>query len=234
MRLITLLLTLSLASQSALAEDTPTDFSDPDLEEDLDWDDDGTRPDSDASNPDADPTWDASEDELPIDLGADPLEDGGGGLPSEGPALDEDPEWDIDRPEDAGLGEDEPPMSLQSRPVVRPSAVGKTPLADNYPLEIIDADLEAVVVELPVLISQRRVDVGGEYWLIGEVYLDGVKVSESRAFVTPAGAADLSPSFVWIKAQAPIAESSGSVEVRVSKQEVGGANHPLFTRTAGY
>ena len=235
MRLITLLLCLSMQIATAQADDEPTDFSDPDLEEDLEWEDDGTRPDSDASDPDADPTWDDDEDELPIDLGEDPLEDVGlRDGPSEGPALDDDPEWDIDRPEDAGLGEDEPPTNLRSRPAVRPSAVGKMPLADNYPLSVIDADLEAVVIELPVLISQRRADLSSEFWLIGEVYLDGAKVSESRALVTAAGAAELSPSFVWIKAQAPIAESSGSVEVRVSKQEVGGANHPLFTRKAAY
>jgi hypothetical protein len=86
-----------------------------------------------------------------------------------------------------------------------------------------------VVIELAVLTSQRRTDLSGEFWLIGEVYLDGSKVSESRSLITPAGATEDSPSFVWIKAQAPAAESTGTVEIKMSRQEVGGTSSPLFT-----
>ena len=228
----TLLLMLTLAPNTALADDL-TAFTD-DLDEELDWDDDGTRPDSDASAPDADPTWDVDEDDIPLELDSDPEWDGGTQPESAGPTLDEDPEWDIDSPEDAGLGEEDPPANLKSTRPVRPTAVGRTPLADNYPLEVISSDMESVIIELPVLISQRRTELSGDFWLIGEIYLDGSKVGESRTLITPAGAAEDSPSFVWIKALAPIVESAGVVEVRLSRQEVGGASHALFIRTADY
>ena len=112
--------------------------------------------------------------------------------------------------------------------------MGRTPLADNYPIEVISTDLESVVIELPILISQRRTDLTSDFWLIGEVYLDGGKVSESRSLITPAGATEDSPSFIWIKAQAPAAESTGTVEVRLSRQEPGGESSDLFTTRVDY
>jgi hypothetical protein len=225
-----LLLLLNIAPGTARADDliALTD----DLDEELDWEDDGTRPDSDARDPDADPTWDASDGIVPEDLGEDPIMEGMT-TGSTAPALDEDPDWDTESPADIGLGEDEPRQAPGARSVV-PSASGCTPLADNYPLEIARAGLDTIVVELPVLVSQRRSEVSGEFWLIGEVYLDGRRISESRSLVTAAATPEDSPGFVWIKAQAPIIESDGTVEVRLTRQEVGGASRALFTRKASY
>ncbi|MFT5686044.1 MAG: hypothetical protein ACI8RZ_006999 [Myxococcota bacterium] len=219
----TLLLLASLTISPAVA-DTPLADDWEDEDEDLDWDDDGTRPDNTAEDPDED---------LPADLGEDPLLDGAG-TGSTAPALDEDPEWDSDSPADVGLGEEEPPPRTSSAPPARPSAVGRTPLEDNYPLQIIRAGLDVIVVELPVLVAQNRTELSGDFWIIGAIYLDGAQVGESRALVTAAGAAEDSPSFVWIKAQAPIMESDGTVEVRLSRQEVGGASRDLFTRSDSY
>lgn len=226
-----LLLLLALASPTAQADDLTAVADDEDLDDDLDWDDDGTRPDSDGAEADDDPTWDVDEDDIPIDMDADPDIGGsvGGSEFLEGPSLDEDPDWDVGGAEDLALGEEEPPLMAAVSKPVRPVAVGRTPLADNYPIEVVSTDLESVVIELPVLTSQRRTDLSGEFWLIGEVYLDGSKVSESRSLITPAGATEDSPSFVWIKAQAPAAESTGTVEIKMSRQEVGGTSSPLFT-----
>ena len=231
-----LLLMLALAGQAAQADDLTAYTDDEDLDDDLDWDDDGSRPDSDGGEPDDDPTWDVDEDDIPIDMDADPdIGSVGGSELLQDASLEEDPEWDVDSPEDAALGEEEPPpMRAAARKPVRPVAVGRTPLADNYPIEVVSTDLESVVIELPVLISQRRAELSGEFWLIGEIYLDGSKVSESRALITPAGATEDSPSFVWIKAQAPAAEAAGTVEIRMSRQEVGGASSDLFTTRTDY
>ncbi|MDG1482748.1 MAG: hypothetical protein P8R54_24360 [Myxococcota bacterium] len=226
-----LLLLASLAHFPAHAEDLDAfaqddlDWEDEDEDEDdLDWDDDGTRPDNTALDPDED---------MPADLGEDPLP---GDLPSgsTGPSLSEDPEWDSDGPSDVGLEAEEPPPRTSAAPPIRPSAVGSTPLADNYPLQITRASLDVIVIELPVLVSQSRAELSEAFWIIGEIYLDGNRIGESRAQVTAAGAAEDSASFIWLKAQAPIIESDGTVEIRLSRQAVGGANQPLFTRSASY
>ena len=225
-----LLLLASLAHFPAHAENLDAvaqddlDWEEEEEEDDLDWDDDGTRPDNTALDPDED---------MPADLGEDPLL---GAPPTDntGPSLSEDPEWASAGPAAVGLEADEPQPRTSAAPPVRPAAAGRTPLADNYPLQIMRASLDVIVIELPVLVSQSRAELSEAFWIIGEIYLDGARIGESRAQVTAASAAEDSASFIWLKAQAPIIESDGTVEIRLSRQAVGGATQPLFTRSASY
>jgi len=207
----------------ALAQDD-LDWEDEEEDDDLDWDDDGTRPDNTALDPDED---------MPADLGDAPRSDAPP-TGSTGPSLSEDPEWDSDGPADVDLEAEEPQRRTSAAPPVRPAAAGRTPLADNYPLQIARASLDVIVIELPVLVSQSRAELGEAFWIIGEIYLDGNRIGESRAQVTAAGAAEDGASFVWLKSQAPIIESDGTVEIRLSRQASDGASQPLFTRSAAY
>ena len=117
---------------------------------------------------DEDPDFDTPDEPIsPDDLDADPDEPGMG--PSE---LDEDPdEPGLGLPEDDPLEDfDHPPAKdgpAASRPApeahAAPSGIGlpvegHQPLAGGYPLKVVARDMDAVVVELPVLVSRNRGD----------------------------------------------------------------------------
>lgn len=157
----------------------------------------------------------------------------------------ESPDWqpsradlDDDPPEDdrdlRGLGEErDAPRCPDPAPKI--SATGKAPLADNYPVQIVARDLDAVTLELPVLVSQSRADWNGaDGWLVAEVLVNGSKVAESRSRLIRDGLAELSPSLLWIKAQVPVSQPSGAIEVKVSLSPDGGQPRALFTRKAEY
>jgi len=75
-------------------------------------------------------------------------------------------------------------------------------------------------------------DFNGEYWLIGEVFVDGSKVGETRQFVS-SPTLTTSGTIAYLKVQAPVQRTTGSVEVRVSKA-VGSKSTALFSRSTSY
>ena len=113
---------------------------------------------------------------------------------------------------------------------------GKTPLTGGFPLKVVSTDLDAVVVELPVLVGRQRADFDGEdFWLLAELWVDGRRVSEQRVMVGGSNFADLGPSLVWFKAFLPVSSSQGTVEVKVQRQPVaGGDPQPLFSESTSY
>ena len=115
--------------------------------------------------------------------------------------------------------------------VVKPEPAGKAPLSGNFDARIVSVERESVVVELPVLLGGRD-DVRGEYWLIGEVFVDGAKVGETRQLVTNASVTSQG-TIAYLKVQAPVQNTSGSVEVRVSKA-TGSQSTALFSRSTSY
>lgn len=174
--------------------------------------------------------------------------DDGGGVKAganTGPASDgDDPEFDDPTLDVPALGEGDPE---ESRPVPVAAAagqpvrglgvdtVGKKVLADNYAIRVVSTDMGSVVIELPVLVSQSPDDVGAEeYWLVGEVLVDGNKVAETRALVNVGAVAELGPSVVWLKAFAPVNNPAGQVSVKVSKALGAAAPAALFTRVGAY
>lgn len=238
---------VGLTSGTAQAQDDDLD----DFELDL-----GDAPDSKPSPPPAeedaepdafdfsdDPDWDAGPAPLPNDIGgldADPIEDipAGGGL-QDNAFLSEDPPDDLVMPAAVPVGLDaDPPETGRRSPAalgIGLDTKGKTPLADNYPAKVVAKDLDAVVVELPVLVASKPADHTDDYWVVAEVRVGDRRVSETRQLVTRAGVADMGPTVVWLKSHVPVLERAGEVELVVSRApDAGAQTEPLFTKTVKY
>ena len=192
-----------------------------------------------------DPDWDAAPDPIPVPAGLDedPAED----IPDAGGPSDEffsdDPPDDFARPAPSADPLDaDPPEGGggAARPGAGPalglgfSTKGKAALGDNFPAKVVARDLDAVVVELPVLVASKPADFSADYWLITEVMVADRKVAESRHLVTRASVADMGPTVVWSKSHVPVLERTGSIELRVSQESIDGNAAPLFTKTVSY
>jgi len=160
---------------------------------------------------------------------------------------------DEDEPEDeeGGLQDlgDDPPAVLgdleaeSAHTVAQPhmpgpidlDVAGKSPLADNYALNVVAIDRDAVVVELPVLVASSRASVTTGFQLIGEVYVGTTKVGEVRQVVMPTSLAEFGPSFAFLKVSAPVVEKAGEVKIVVKEAAMdGSAAKELFTRVTPY
>ncbi len=111
----------------------------------------------------------------------------------------------------------------------------KDPLTGAFPAGVVAIDVDAVVVELPVLVARSGGDFkGGEFWLVAEVLVGGKKVGEARHLVTKAAIADLGPTVVWLKQHVPVIDPKGDITVKVSR--IDGEDPPaaLFTKKAAY
>ncbi len=115
--------------------------------------------------------------------------------------------------------------------------VGKTPLADNWAPAIVITDVDSVVIELPVLYANAGAGFDGTaYWLVAEVFADGVKVSESRTQVSKDTVSKGGPSVQFFRMFAPVPARSGVIEVKVSKLASTAAAKPalLISRSVNY
>ncbi|MED5373430.1 MAG: hypothetical protein VX899_20590 [Myxococcota bacterium] len=130
---------------------------------------------------------------------------------------------------DAFALEDEFDFSApEPAPVVQ---VEREPQADNFPARVVETLPGRVVVELPVVLGTAA-QVTQDFWLVGEVYVDGQKVGEVRQLVV-ASALGEHTSTAFLKVQAPVDQASGAVEVRVS-QMVDGEQRALFSRSTDF
>jgi len=200
--------------------------------------DDDADPDFDFGD---DPDWDAGPAPLPAgdDFGDDPPED----LPAGGDAFfEDDPPDDLIRPAPVAadpLDADPPETGGAVAPAAPKLGLGldtkgKAPLGDHYAAAVVGRDLDAIVVELPVLVAVKPADFEADYWLITEVMVEDRKVAESRHLVTRASVADMGPTVVWSKSHVPVLERAGSVELKLSQQAGEAAAKPLFTKTVDY
>ena len=163
-------------------------------------------------------------------------------------------DFDVDEEDDFGDWQDAPPPSERD-PGPAPefgsrstsigtnkatslpySVVGKDPLANNYEAQVVFADRDAVVVELPVLVARNPSDFEGRaYWVVGEIYADGMKVAESRQQVTSDAIAQAGPTLVFVKMLVPVPAETGTLELRVGKtNSAAGTPEALFTRQVAY
>lgn len=110
-------------------------------------------------------------------------------------------------------------------------ASGKSALGDHFPVQVVQTLPGAVVVELPVVIGTRS-EVQADYWLVGEVFVDGKKVGESRQLVMASALSEASAT-TYLKLHAPVSSQQGQVEVQVS-QIVNGKSQALFGRKAAF
>jgi len=114
---------------------------------------------------------------------------------------------------------------------------GKTPLADNWGPTVVVADVDSVVIEIPVLYANAGAGFDGTaYWLVAEVYADGVKVAESRSQVAKEMVSAKGPSVQFFRLFAPVPARSGVLEVKVSKLGTTATAKPalLISRSVNY
>lgn len=114
--------------------------------------------------------------------------------------------------------------------------VGKDVLGDNWSPQVVVADGDAVVIEIPVLYARNRGEFDGvAYWLVAESFADGKKVAESRIQITRDAIADKGPSVQFFRMFTPVPAASGVIVVNVSKA-TSAASKPtlLFTRSVAY
>ena len=108
------------------------------------------------------------------------------------------------------------------------------PLGDHFPLTIGPSSLGGLVAELPVLVARNSNDLQGDLWVVADIYTNGIKIGESRHFVSPDSASETGPTYVWIKANVPLNGPSGVVEMRVFAAPPGKKEAPLFSRQAAF
>ncbi len=192
------------------------------------------------------------------DLSWEVSSESGEGEPSEDLfGLDDDPVEDFDVLDDFDAfedPEDEPLVGLtdqllseqmeQAKPVeaggktatLAFDVVGKEPLADNYPAQIVAVERDAVVVELPVLLGRSRAGFEGQpYWLQAEVRAGETVVATTTQWVGRESLAEFGPSFAFFQVMVPVTATAGELTFAVSRlDQPGAAGAPLFTRTVPY
>jgi hypothetical protein len=137
--------------------------------------------------------------------------------------------WDDEEGDDFGefqlrVPDPEPALPLPY------SIVGRKPLADNYGASLVFSDRDSVVAELPVLIARNPTDFAADFWLIGELHVNGTKVAETRQMVTAASLAQGGPTVAFLKMMAPVPSKSGELEFKVIKSSDGQAREDLFRK----
>jgi hypothetical protein len=242
---------LAVLLAGAPASAAPDDESDPDFDEDFGGPSTPKKPAPKGGKPAPAGGLDDDDGEDPAEPGLDGDDEDPGDPGDPEDSADEDPDDlgpdDDEGPPDDDLGLDPAPKKGSAAGAPKPPEPAKAgklkvavsdktlPLGDNFPAEIIAADADTVVVELPVLVARKGAEHKSEdFWLVAEVLVGGRKVGEARHQVTKAGVADLSPTLVWFKVQAPVMEAEGAVELRVSRVGKDGAAKTLFSRSAKY
>ena len=186
-----------------------------------------------------DPDWDAPPAPVPVPGGLDeePPDD----LPAGDDEFFEDDPPDDFAPAAADPLDGDPPMGGGGAASAGAAAtgiglatLGKAPLGDHFPAAIVARDIDAVVIELPVLVAAKPADFDADYWLITEVMVEDRKVAESRHFITRASVADMGATVVWAKSHVPVADREGTVQLKVSQKTGNGTAKSLFTKEVPY
>lgn len=132
-----------------------------------------------------------------------------------------------------GADEEFADFTVAPKPKPAPKAPQVEPLSAVSPAQVVFSNADSIVVELPVLLARTPADVDGDFWLVGEVFVEGKKVAETRQFVSASGLAQLGPTTAFLKLQAPVSAPVGQVEMKVSQVTSAGTK-PLFTQQVKY
>ena len=151
---------------------------------------------------------------------------------------DEEPEEAFDLFEEPGFADAEVivpvgvPSMFTPGPIPLPVA-GLAPLANNYPVKTIHSDGEALVIELPILISSDGGDFVGPFSVRTEIWIaDGLIAAVSQT-VTDAMVRAGAPTFLFPKLMIPVPEAMGELTAKVYKIDEG-VETLLFSRTSAY
>ncbi len=221
----TLLLSLAfLAFAGPVAADDDFDDLDFGIEDDYDFADEDEPVEEDLYGFDSDPVedFDVIDDYDDFDAYEDPDDDPLVGLTDE--LLPE--QMAAAKPVEAGA----------KTATVKLDVVGKQPLGDNYPAQVVAVERDAVVIELPVLLGRSRAAFEGEpYWLQVDVRSGDTVVATATQWVGKVSLAEFGPSFAFFKVLVPVQSASGELTVSVQKlDKLGSAGGALFTRTVAY
>lgn len=109
-------------------------------------------------------------------------------------------------------------------------------LGDNFEIDLVERGPDAVVVELPVVITARSADYLGEKsWIVARFYVNGSRAGEQRHIVHPTTIAEAGPTIVWIKGHLPVPVGTrGEVEIQVVQEFMDGEEMDLFTKVRRY
>lgn len=121
-------------------------------------------------------------------------------------------------------GDDEPlfhAKSLESKnEIVIPSIIAKVPLQDNYEPAVSKLSHDALIVDVPVLLSKSKMTAlfDGEFQLVGQVVCNGKVLSKSVVFVEKEMLAEFGPTFAFMRFMFSIDEESGSFSIEMFKK----------------
>lgn len=149
------------------------------------------------------------------------------GMPDASRLLEDEDDFEFDAP---------PPTTEPSGPpALALDAAGKDPLQGGFPLVVVAAQPDAVVVELPVLVARTRAGTEAGFLLVGEARVGGRAVAEVRHVVTADSLAVASPTFAFLKLTVPVEATRGEVEVVVKTAALDGTEaRELFRERATY
>jgi hypothetical protein len=114
------------------------------------------------------------------------------------------------------------------------SVVGRKPLVDNYGATVVYTDRDSVVVEMPVLVARNPSDFVSDYWIIGQVQIDGKTIGEIQQFITSTSLAQAGPTVVFLKLLVPVETKKGELTVNVIQSADGEAREVLFSSVTAY
>ena len=114
------------------------------------------------------------------------------------------------------------------------SVVGRKPLVDNYGATVVFVDRDSVVVEMPVLVARNPGDFSADFWIIGQVQIDGKTVGEIQQFITSTSLAQAGPTVAFLKLLVPVETNKGELTVNVIKSADGETREVLFSNVTSY
>lgn len=114
------------------------------------------------------------------------------------------------------------------------SVVGRKPLVDNYGATVVFTDRDSVVVEMPVLVARNPSDFSADFWIVGEVQIEGKTRGEISQRITSASLAQAGPTVAFLKLLVPVESKKGEVKVNVFKSADGESRELLFSSVTPY
>lgn len=137
-------------------------------------------------------------------------------------SLGDDPVEDFDL---LDLDGDDDPLfhakSLESKnEIAIPSIIAKVPLQDNYEPVVSKLAHDALIVDVPVLLSKSKLTASfdNEFQLIGQIVCNGKILSKSVVFVEKEMLAEFGPTFAFMRFMFSVDKESGTFSIEMFKK----------------
>jgi hypothetical protein len=151
---------------------------------------------------------------------------------------DEEPEEAFDLFEESGFEDAETMAPVGVPSIFTPGPIplpvdGLTPLQNNYPVKTVHSDGEALVLEIPILVSSDGDDFTGPISVRTEIWIAENLIGSMIQTVTDAMIRDGAPTFLFPKLMIPVPEAMGELTAKVYKVE-SDIETLLFSRVSPY